>query len=354
MGKLRRDLKKYITHSDIYGYTKGKTVAIPVIDIDLPRFRYGKAGSGGVGQGDGNVGDPLGDPDPDIWNFGPGNAPGEHIPEVEITLDELAEILGAELSLPRIQPRGRNLLEAPVHKYRSISRVGPSSLLHFKRSYREALKRQCLLNAYNFKAPLVVIQRPDRRYREWVTKEMPQNNAVILYGMDVSGSMGEVEKDIVRHTAFWIDLWLKHHYPGLVRRFFLHDTRCIEVTEDEFYRTHAGGGTNISAYLKTIHELIVREYPVSDWNIYPIYCSDGDNWGEDNPKCIELLTSDILPEVNVFLYLQVRKSTSGKSFYDILHEKFKTEDNGNVAYAMATSRGDILDAIRTLLGRNAS
>ena len=33
--------------------------------------------------------------------------PGEHILEVEMTLEELAEILGEELSLPRIEPRAR-------------------------------------------------------------------------------------------------------------------------------------------------------------------------------------------------------------------------------------------------------
>ena len=40
---------------------KGKDlVIIPLPQIDIPHFRYGDKQQGGVGQGDGDVGDPLG------------------------------------------------------------------------------------------------------------------------------------------------------------------------------------------------------------------------------------------------------------------------------------------------------
>lgn len=348
-GAIRRDLKRYISHREMFGETHKGVVSIPVTDIEIPQFRYGKNGTGGVGQGEGEIGESLGSDDPQRGGPGAGNEPGVHIPEVELTLDELAEILGEELALPRIQPRGTDVIEAPVHRYRSMAKVGPNSLLHFKRSFREALKRQAMLGQLDWTRPVIIIQPPDRRYREWVVKDKPKNNAVILYGMDVSGSMGPEEKDIVRHTAFWVDVWLKHNYRGLVRRFFLHDTQCVEVQEEEFYRVREGGGTNISSYLRKISEVIQREYPPSEWNIYPLYSSDGDNWGDDNPKCIELLNSDILPRVNMFLYLQVRKQTSGESFHTVLERHYGSEAGRNVAYAFAVSREDILDAIRTLL-----
>ena len=48
----------------------------------------------------------------------PGTEPGQHILEVEVGLDELAAILGEELELPRIQPRGRRTV--PVEKVKLL------------------------------------------------------------------------------------------------------------------------------------------------------------------------------------------------------------------------------------------
>ena len=45
------------------------------------------------------------------------------------------------------------------------------------------------------------VWREDRRYRSFETKPVPESNAVIIYMMDVSGSMGEREKRLVRMTA---------------------------------------------------------------------------------------------------------------------------------------------------------
>ena len=43
---------------------------------------------------------------------------------------------------------------------------------------------------------------------------MPQSNAVIIYMMDVSGSMGDEQKEIVRIESFWIDTWLRSPVQG--------------------------------------------------------------------------------------------------------------------------------------------
>lgn len=59
-GKIRGDMRKYISHGEMIGRKGKDTVSIPVPKMDLPHFRHGKNGSGGVGQGDGEVGDPIG------------------------------------------------------------------------------------------------------------------------------------------------------------------------------------------------------------------------------------------------------------------------------------------------------
>ena len=86
----------------------------------------------------------------------PGSEAGQHIREVEVTLEELAEMLGQELELPRIEPKGKDAFKSQKDKYSTISRVGPDSLRHFKRTFKEAMRRQISSNTYSPDRPKVV------------------------------------------------------------------------------------------------------------------------------------------------------------------------------------------------------
>ena len=55
-GKIRENLRKYVTHEEMIGRKGKDLVSIPVPKLDLPHFRFGNNGAGGVGQGDGEVG----------------------------------------------------------------------------------------------------------------------------------------------------------------------------------------------------------------------------------------------------------------------------------------------------------
>src|SRR5204863_3210773 len=87
---------------------------------------------------------------------GAGDQPGGHILEVELTMEELAEILGEELALPRIQPRGKKNITSKRDRYTGIRQAGPESLRHFKRTFKRALKRQIASNAYDPGRPLII------------------------------------------------------------------------------------------------------------------------------------------------------------------------------------------------------
>jgi uncharacterized sporulation protein YeaH/YhbH (DUF444 family) len=101
-GKIRTNLRGYITHGEMIGRQGKDLISIPVPQLDVPRFRYGHNGAGGVGQGDGEPGTPLGPGQNEPGHGKAGSDPGAHILEVDVTLEELAEILGQELELPRI------------------------------------------------------------------------------------------------------------------------------------------------------------------------------------------------------------------------------------------------------------
>ena len=55
--------------------------------------------------------------------------------------------------------------------------------------------------------------------------------------MDVSGSMTDEQKEIVRIEAFWIDTWIKAHYQGVETVYIIHDAAAQEVDEHTFYHT---------------------------------------------------------------------------------------------------------------------
>src|SRR5437762_5814577 len=89
-GRIRQNLRKYVTHGEMIGRKGRDLVSIPIPQLDVPHFRYGKNGSGGVAQGDGEEGTPIGPGgDPQSGAGHAGSDPGAHIMEVEVSLDEL-------------------------------------------------------------------------------------------------------------------------------------------------------------------------------------------------------------------------------------------------------------------------
>jgi hypothetical protein len=350
-GRVRENLRKYMSNGDLIGRQAGKPVSIPVPHIQIPRFRFGRRQTGGVGQGDGDKGTPIGfDPDQSGAGDEAGNLPGEHIMEVEVSLEELAELLGEELELPNIEPRGQETIESRVDRYTGIRQVGPESLRHFKRTYRQALKRQIALGSYCFREPCVVPVREDKRYRSWKSRYEPDSNAVIIYIMDVSGSMHSEKKELVRLTAFWIDTWLRSQYQKVEVRYIVHDAQAQEVDQHAFYQTRQSGGTAISSAYRLCRRILREDYHPADWNIYPFQFSDGDNWEDDNAACAQLLADDILPSVNLFCYGEVGGSRRSSRFLKALGG-LELEDEALLVTTRIEEKDGIYGAIKDFLGK---
>jgi uncharacterized protein len=348
-GKIRENLRKYITHGEMLGRQGKDLVSIPLPQLDIPHFRYGKNNSGGVGQGNGEVGQPLG-PGEEEGTGAAGSEPGKHVLEVEISLSELAKILADELELPRIEPKGKASLEQEKTKYNSVRRTGPESLRHFKRTFVQAMRRQISTNTYNPSDPKVIPIRDDKRYRAWETVELPEANAAVIYLMDVSGSMTDEQKEIVRTEAFWIDTWLGSQYDGVEKRYVIHDAAAKEVDENTFYRTRESGGTRISSAYKVCQEIINKSYSPSEWNTYVFQFSDGDNWGEDNDLSLRILGEHLLPAVNLFCYGQVESPYGSGEYIKALHKAFGGEHEKLITSEIENREG-IYDSIKTFLGK---
>jgi uncharacterized protein len=350
-GRVRQNLRKFISKGELFGQEGKKVVSIPVPQIDIPRLRFGSRRQGGVGQGDGDVGDPLGPSDNEGDGSGQaGDQEGKHILEIDVTIEELAEILGEELELPNLEEKGKERLVSTQDRYVGIKKVGPETLRHFKRTYREALKRQIASGVYNPERPVIVPIRDDKRYRSWRTEEVHEANAVIIYMMDVSGSMGEEQKEIVRIESFWIDAWLSTQYKGLETRFIIHDAAAREVDRDTFFHTRESGGTMISSAYKVCIDIIESDYPPTDWNIYPFHFSDGDNWSADDTRqSLEMLEKKIVPSSNMFGYGQVHSPYGSGQFIRDLRSRFKEDEQ--LVLSEIQDRAGIMDSIKDFLGK---
>ncbi len=347
-GKVKEEFKKYVTQGELIGKRENDFVKIPLPSIDIPNFRYGPKQQGGVGQGQGQPGEGVGEEGDGQGQAG--NNSGEHLLEVELTMDELAEILGEKLELPRIVPKGNKSIDSMKTKYSGLAPVGPEGLRHFKSSYKRALKRYISSGTYDADEPVIIPIRRDFQYRTFKRIVQPQTKAVVIYMMDVSGSMGDEQKEIVRLESFWINTWLKKHYKGLETRFIIHDAAAKEVDEDTFFRTSESGGTLISSAYRLCQEMIQADYPINEWNVYPFHFSDGDNWsGEDTRLCVKLLREFFLPNVNVFCYGQVESKYGSGQFLKDLQKDFPADER--IVLSQIEGKDKILDSIKDFLGK---
>jgi sporulation protein YhbH len=344
-GAVRSNIRKYLSREELIGRRGKDLVSIPIPQLEIPRFRFGTAKQG-IGQGDGNIGDPVA-VDPEEGGGRAGSEPGEHLLEVELSIEELAQIMAEELALPKIEPRGKKNISAEKDKYVGIAKTGPESLRHFKRSFRQALRRQVISGSYDPLDPKVWPIKEDKRYRSWKTTFEPESNAVIIYMMDVSGSMGEEQKEIVRLTSFWIDTWLISQYKGVERRFIIHDAEAREVDSETFFHTRESGGTRISSAYEVCLRMIHERFSPEDYNIYPFHFTDGDNFSDDNDKAIKCL-QDLLPLANVFCYGQVGGVYGSGHFLMNIRELSQSE--GKVLTAEIKNKEGIYDALKAFLG----
>jgi len=147
------------------------------------------------------------------------------------------------------------------------------------------------------------LENSDLIYRNYETHPVPITKAVMFCLMDVSGSMGEGEKDLAKRFMYLLAVFLNSKYAHLEIVFVRHHTVAEEVDEKTFFYDKINGGTKVSSGLKKVHEIISERFSPNEWNIYVTQAGDGDNWKEDEPHCIESL-SKILPLSQYFAYIE--------------------------------------------------
>ena len=306
----KENLRKYISRDELIAKKGNETIRIPVPVINIPRFKYGK-NVGGVAQGEGDIGDIInsGSSSGSSGSEGSDDPDSGDLMDVELSMNELEEIVFGELGLPYIEPKRNQTIHAQKPRYNSIAEHGVQR--HFKRTYKEALKRMSSSGEYRPGDAVIPIHR-DFRYRAPTCKPDQQSNAVLIYMLDVSGSMGEEERRLCRLTNSWLQRIIGRYYKNIEERFIVHTTNAHEVEGPVFYGTRLGGGTQASSAFQKSIEIIKKDYLPEEWNIYLFYYSDGGNFEGDNDKAFALLGNMLLPEINLFCY---GECSSGKELF---------------------------------------
>ncbi len=350
-GKIRADIRKFLSTGELIGRCGDQAVSIPVPQIQLPQIRFGPNDNGDGEGGEGESGDPQSaDGGEGQASAGAGEQEGNHILEVEVDLQDLAEMLGQELELPDIQPRGVNHLAAEGGRYNGMQNSGPDSLRHFRRTYKNALKRSIAAGTWDPNRPRVVPIREDFKFRARNVCEKPDSSAVVFHMMDVSGSMGREQKEIVRIKAFWIDTWLRSQYRNIEVVYIVHDAVAKIVDQHTFFHLRESGGTKISSAYELCLKQIQERYRPEDWNIYPFHYSDGDNWSaRDTEYCVTMLRDELLPRVNQFCYGQVKSAHGSGQFKKDLDAALGEEER--LVTSGITGRSDLAASIKSFLGK---
>jgi len=346
-GRIRKVLKKFFkTGQNFPQRAKNGKMSYTIPSIDIPHIVHGESNRG-LNRGPGKKGDVLGrDKDGD----GKGNQAGEGEGEgivVSIDMEDVIDNMGEELELPPMVPKDSELIDETYLRYNSLSKQGPRSLRHPRKTIQQAMKRLAatkeldklhMIPGYPKPMPMIVPQESDFRYRQYTIHNKPSSNAVIFFARDGSGSMDQTKCDIVSDMCWWMDHWIRRFYDKTERVYIWHDWTAAEVDEEKFYKYRYGGGTQCSSVVKLIADQLQDRFPPNKWNVYVFYFTDGDNWGGDNQVFVDLIKKELPPQVvNMLGITQVMSYSYDGSLKQFVDSKAQEGFFGNGDYIRTTS-----------------
>ena len=357
---IKNNLRELIAEENIISSKGNKKIRIPMRYLDMYRFKFGKnSNSRGVGQGEGEAGDVIAREDP---NGQPGSGqagkdPGEEIYDEEFDFDEIIEMMLEDLDLPWLEDKEKSVeIETEEIVFQDIAERGIPANIDRKRTILENYKKNALKGR---KRKIGNFERTDLRYRVWEKIIERHSNAAVFLLMDRSGSMTSEKKYIVKSFFWWMVRFLEKKYKNVELVFIAHDTQAMEVEEENFFKISHGGGTMVSSAFKLAKTIIDDRYPTEVWNNYVFAFSDGDNWVEDNERCVEAV-KDILPlcqavgygevEYSDFFYGWGSSSTYKMSnLASIFEDDSELASNDRFLVASIEKREDIYECLKKFL-----
>tara|TARA_R100000808_G_C2144437_1_gene152212 strand:+ start:1056 stop:2246 length:1191 start_codon:yes stop_codon:yes gene_type:complete len=303
---IKDSIRDVVAEESIIGQSGKKKVRIPVKGIKEHRFVYGNNQKNKrVGSAEGidvQEGQSIGRRKKRGQSSGEqaGNKPGEESYEIEMSLEELAEYLFADLNLPDLEKKRFKFITEEKMKRKGKRPYGIRPRLSKKETIKQKIRRKkAAIKAGSYDPESderFTFHESDLRYKHIAPVQKENTTAVIFFVMDVSGSMTKSKKFLARSFFFLLYQFLNHRYSEVDVVFVSHTAEAKEVNEEQFFTQVPSGGTLVSTGLRKVQEIINKRYHPNNWNIYTFYCGDGDNWAIDNKEAVEALRE--LKEIN--------------------------------------------------------
>lgn len=349
---VRRHLPQIVAGADVLS-GGASTVRVPVRMLEHYRFRLRNSNEQqGVGQGPAKPGDRIGRPqqDGEYQRGQGGNEDGSIQYTLEFRIDDIVDWLWEEMQLPNLEAKQGRAKEDDWTR-EGWDRRGARSRLDKRRSLKESIKRRGVQSAAGVQPP--PFTDDDLRFRQLARREQPAMQAVVMLLLDVSGSMGERERQISKTFFFWAIQGLRRQYRHLDLVFVAHTSEAWEFQEDEFFRVTGTGGTIASSGLRKVREIIDARFSPSQYNIYVFYASDGENFPSDQPQAQAAL-EDLIDDCNYLGFLEVAPlagsmpdSEVGKLFLHLADQR------DNVGAYRVSGNEDVWDAVRHFFASDA-
>lgn len=349
-GQIRKAIPKIIDAENIKDIISGKgKISIPIKGIDEPTFIYDKDGGTKRNVHTGNKDYEEGDRVPKSRNSrGQKGRRGSDDPTVgedeftiTISKDEFMEYFFQDLELPDMIKKSLKNEDDFKQKKAGFIQYGVPSRLNVIKSYQNSLSRRIATQSYlekklkklqdkllsdltlsqeekkqieneieKIKRQIKIIpfiDELDLRYNHFEKQPIPSVSAVMFMVMDISGSMGEEEKDICKRFFILLYLFLTKQYEKVEMVFIQHHTMAKEVSEDEFFNSRENGGTIVTPAIELMKKIINERYP-NGYNVFCVQASDGDTFSEEDAcESANILEKDILPNVQYMAYVQVMR-----------------------------------------------
>ena len=373
-GQIKKALPDIVKGTNVKDLTSSnERVKIPVKGIGEPQFTYDKDTGDKEMVHPGNKEYSEGDliKKPKGGGGGSGQGKGSNDPSVtedeftvSISREEFLDYFFADLELPDLVKKHLNSLVDFKQKRAGYSNYGNPSRLNVTRSYKNSMARRMAVGLFfdkkikeieeklktetdsividalqkeldklkKMKLSVSFMEEVDLQYNNFEKVSVPITSAVMFCIMDVSGSMGEQEKDISKRFFMLLYMFLTKQYEKIEMVFVRHHTSAKEVSEDEFFNSKESGGTVVVTALELMAK-IIRERYSDGWNIYAAQASDGDVWDySDASDCYKILDSDILSKVQYMIYIEICRSREGDLWekYSILKNKHKNFEIGRI------------------------
>ncbi|MDE1829260.1 MAG: YeaH/YhbH family protein [Thaumarchaeota archaeon] len=383
---------------------KSKKIRINKKGLNQPEFQHDV--TGGIrdrvlpGNKKYQQGDRIDKPPSDEGGGGKKGSPdgeGEDDFEFALSREEFLDLFFEDLELPDMIKKDMVSVTEFVMKRAGFTTTGNPSRLNILRSMRQAISRRVALqppkrkeieklekalaemkaivphddaDAMNLaagienleleikrlkrrKKAIPFIDDIDLRYNRWEKVPVPTTQAVMFGIMDVSGSMGEWEKEMAKRFFMLMLLFLQHNYERVDIVWIRHHSVPKEVDEEEFFYSTESGGTVVSSALELMAQIVKNRYPLNQWNVFGTQISDGDNFSHDCPVARDVMEHQILPISQYFAYVEVDRN-GNRSKSDLWPHYEALTNHKHFVMSKVNDVSDIFPVFRALFEKKGS